>query len=219
MLGRACERVLFEGARVHRPVTRQQLRAAAREFVRRHRRDPAYLRWVLRSAGASSALASSLLGLSAAPAGAELAPFRAQTGAENPLLSRDVGTYSAPAFADLDGDGDQDLVSGEAFGAFVYFENTGTAVEPGFFFLHTGAGNPLDGQDAGNNSKPVFGDLDADGDLDLISGEADGAFRYFENTGTPIQPAFAARTGSANPLDGQSVGNFFSSPALGDLDR
>lgn len=43
--------------------TRQQVRAAARRFVRRHRRDDGYLRWVLRSVGTSSALAVALLKL------------------------------------------------------------------------------------------------------------------------------------------------------------
>jgi hypothetical protein len=40
---------------------------------------------VLRSVRTRSALAVALLGLAAAPAAAELAPFRAQTGAANSL--------------------------------------------------------------------------------------------------------------------------------------
>ena len=56
-LARACERALVAGAPTQRAGTRQQVRAAARRFVRRHGRDDGYLRWVLRSVGASSALA------------------------------------------------------------------------------------------------------------------------------------------------------------------
>src|SRR5688572_7504451 len=72
VLRKACERALVASARG--AASRQQLRAAARSFVRRHRHDHGYLRWVLRSVGASSALAIALLGL-AEPVRAELAPF------------------------------------------------------------------------------------------------------------------------------------------------
>ncbi len=196
--------------------TRQQVRAAARRFVRRHRRDASYLRWVVRSVGASSALAMALLGLSATPAGAELPPFAAQTGAANPLAGQDLGSDSTAALGDLDGDGDLDLVAGEFDGVFNYFENTSSAASPAF--LHrTGTANPLNGQDVGGDSAPSLGDLDSDGDLDLVAGEFDGVFNYFENTGSAESPAFLARTGAANPLSGQDVG-ILSAPSLGDLD-
>ena len=44
----------------------------------------------------------------------------------------DVGTYSAPTFADLDGDGDLDALVGEVAGHVVLFPNTGTASAPAF---------------------------------------------------------------------------------------
>src|SRR5688572_8358748 len=78
LLAATCVRALVAGARS--AGTRQQVRAAARRFVARHRRDDGYLRWVLDSASAGSALAAALLGLAAEPAGAEPAPFSAQTG-------------------------------------------------------------------------------------------------------------------------------------------
>jgi hypothetical protein len=40
--------------------------------------------------------------------------------------------YSAPAFADLDGDGDPDMMSGDYDGNFYYFRNDGTASSPSF---------------------------------------------------------------------------------------
>ncbi len=212
----ACERALFAGARAQGAGSRQQLRAAARRFVRRHRRDLAYLRWVLRTVAASSALAVSLLGLSAEPAQAKAPLFSAQTGAANPLDGKDVGSYSRPGFGDLDGDGDLDLVSHESGGSLLYYENTGTATSPAYV-QRTGVANPLNGFNIGGLSSPVLGDVDADGDLDLITGAALGGFRYFENTGNARTPAFVLRTGSANPLNGQSVGNI-SVPTLGDLD-
>jgi hypothetical protein len=193
------------------------VRAAARHFVRRHRRDTGYLGWVLRSVGASSALAVALLGLAAAPASAQLPPFGALTGAANPLDGLSVNAnLSRPALGDLDGDGDLDVVAGNAEGLFHYFENTGSATGPAFA-EQTGAANPLDGQDAGTNAAPSLGDLDGDGDLDLVAGDNAGTFHYYENTGGATSPAFAEQTAAANPLDGQDVG-YLSTPSLGDLD-
>ena len=105
---RACAIALARAARD--AGTRQQVRAAARAFVRRHRRDDAYLRWVLRSGCRSAALAVALLGFGAAPAFAALPPFAALTGSANPMAGQDVGVFSRLAFADLDRDGDLDLI-------------------------------------------------------------------------------------------------------------
>jgi hypothetical protein len=58
----ACRRALVAGARAEGAMSRQQARSSARRFVRRHRRDASYLKWVLRSVAASSALAVTLLG-------------------------------------------------------------------------------------------------------------------------------------------------------------
>lgn len=46
-----------------------------------------------------------------------------------------------------------------------------------------GAANPLDGIDPGDRSIPTFVDLDADGDLDLVSGIAYGGLSVWTNTG------------------------------------
>jgi hypothetical protein len=43
-------------------------------------------------------------------------------------------------------------------------------------------------------SAPYFGDLDADGDFDLVLGNIDLRIDYFENTGTNQNPAFLKDT-------------------------
>ncbi len=63
---------------------------------------------------------------------------------------------------------------------------------------------------------PAEGDLDSDGDLDLIVNEYNGAFQYFENTGTSTAPSFAAA--SQNPFGLASVNNW-GKPNLVDLDN
>jgi hypothetical protein len=210
-LAGACELALVRSARAWGAGTRQQVRAAARHFVRRHRRDTAYLSWVVRSVGPGTALAAVLLGLPASPANAELAPFTVRSHA---IVAWDAGAEATPAFGDLDRDGDLDLITGTQTGILDHLENTGTAVSAAFA---VGA-NPLAGNDVGSRSTPVLGDLDGDGDLDALVGEMYGTFRFFENSGSAAAPAFVERTGAANPLDGQDVGQA-SAPALGDLDR
>ena len=49
--------------------------------------------------------------------------FTQQTGTDNPFDDIDVGYTSAPTLADIDDDGDLDLVIGNSSGEFQYFEN------------------------------------------------------------------------------------------------
>ena len=147
--------------------------------------------------------------------------FRLWTGETDPFILVDVP--DAPllalhtlASADLDGDGDPDMVIANHRGDFHYFENTGTATNPAFT-LRTGISNPLDTLVANFDSTPTFTDLDGDGDLDLVNGSKDGAIAYIENTGSTTAPVFARRSGADNPFNGIDTG-VSSTPALADLD-
>ena len=91
-----------------------------------------------------------------------------------------------------------------------------------FFKLWTSDANPFTTIDASNNVddptvKLSLTDLDGDGDPDLVLGNHTGLLYYFENTGTPTNPNFTERTGTANPLNGVSVGGY-STPTFTDLD-
>lgn len=129
----------------------------------------------------------------------------------NPFgLTSGSGRY--PALADLDGDGDLDLLSASSGSDFFYFENTGSSASPSFGPSQT---NPMGLSHPEYGNTASFGDLDNDGDFDLISGSFYAGFVYFENTGTNVAPAFA---GSQSDPFGLPPWQYFQKPVLVDLD-
>jgi hypothetical protein len=106
----------------------------------------------------------------------------------NPFgLQGSTSYQSAPVLVDLDSDGDLDMMVAEYYGAFRYFENTGTNTAPAFA---APVANPF-GLPPANYSLDFVGlsgaDMDADGDVDLLMSTYGGDLLYFENT-TPIAP-------------------------------
>ena len=86
--------------------------------------------------------------------GSTLSPvFVQKSGDDNPFDGIDVGSFSEPALADLDNDGDLDLVAGDGDGMLHFLENTGTSTAP-VFVQRTGSSNPFDDIDVGSATTP-----------------------------------------------------------------
>lgn len=135
---------------------------------------------------------------------------------ENPFgFTTDSLSYiSGFGVADLDDDGDVDILMAGYYGAIDYFENTGTTDAPVF---NTSVENPF-----GLTSTYVYAfitatDLDDDGDIDLLVGEYYGNLIYFENTGTATSPTFAAP--AANPFGLNTGTSLLEMPNFVDLDN
>lgn len=132
--------------------------------------------------------------------------FSEMTGASNPFNGVDVGQRSAPAFGDIDGDGDTDAFIGEQNGTVLFYHNAGTTIAPVFTQLN-GSSNPLNAVSTFQNATPVLVDFDKDGDLDAFVGRFNGIIKAYENQGDANNPVMADLVGSANPFDGISLGN------------
>ena len=101
--------------------------------------------------------------------------------------------HHAPAFGDLDGDGDDDVLMGEWRDRMTYYRNDGPrggrgadAVLPRWTLVDSAAATLT----RGRNTTPTLGDLDGDGDLDLLVGESSGALNYYRNDGGARSPDF-----------------------------
>jgi hypothetical protein len=119
----------------------------------------------------------------------------------------------SPEFGDLDGDGDMDLLVGDFNGFIQYFENTSSGNNLTFTFIEEVGDIDLSG-----NSVPTFGDLDNDGDLDMLIGQLNGSLVYYQNIGSVTQYNFQASTFDDIQVENNSAPELFDVDGDGDLD-
>jgi subtilisin family serine protease len=136
----------------------------------------------------------------------------------SPLSFIDIGSGSAPTFADFDNDGDLDLLVGRSDGGLSSFRRNAD----GSFTPMDGVGgnpaNPFGSIDIGSWSVPSFTDFDLNGTLDLVVGRNDGSLSAFRrNTDGSFTPMDGAGGNPANPFLGINV-TAFSAPSFSDLD-
>ena len=135
----------------------------------------------------------------------------------------DVGEGANPSMLDYNHDGLMDIVIGN-YGYFspsgtyksqlMLLKNIGSSQKPAFEVENTDYAGlsafPLAGM------HPIFGDLDADGDPDLICGRADGQIMYFSNQAAlGALPNFIMNDASYKQID---IGDF-SVPCIYDLNE
>lgn len=109
----------------------------------------------------------------------------------------DVGTWSSPFCADLDGDGLLELIIGSVDG-FLYLYEQDAAGSTEFNLVSTDLTPGL--IDVGQSSAPFFTDLDNDGLLDMITGKYDGNVGHYEQDFAGA-PGFSLVSGYFNNIN------------------
>lgn len=124
----------------------------------------------------------------------------------------DAGLNCFPTFADMDADGDYDLLIGRDLASFLFYRNTGSAASP----VWSRDYNMFNTMETTTYWKvPVLFDYDGDHDFDLIYGQDNGRLTVYENTGTTVAPVYTRNNDLFKVIKSQGSG---ATVSLGDFD-
>jgi hypothetical protein len=118
-----------------------------------------------------------------------------------------LGGWSVPRFTDMDSDADLDIVVGNEAGNLHYYENEGTPIAPSWVEVMGYFGTI----DVGSNCSPTFGDIDLDGDIDVVAGDLFGDLHCYLRRGISWMVNTTILTGISTDQN--------AAPALVDLDH
>src|SRR5690349_576729 len=146
--------------------------------------------------------------------------YHAVPDEDDPFNGIEVYSNFVPQLADVDGDGDDDLISGDFYGAVRYFMN-----EDGEYAEDAGS-NPFSDISLPNYTAPKLVDIDNDDDLDLFVANRYNEVNFYRNSGTAQEPVYELLPPEENPLDTVTYYSYYNTPYLhfadidhdGDLD-
>lgn len=119
------------------------------------------------------------------------------------ISALNLGLSLHPTFADIDNDGDQDMILGDSEGKLHLLTNSAGAGNTASFSLTLqnitdSAGNQID---IGQFAAPQLFDYDNDNDFDLIIGKKNGTVTYYENIGSAATYLFKKITDSLGGVE------------------